>query len=105
MMWFTEDHPILTIFALILVIVVIVVGIWLGISYANNEVFNGNYQVIGNTWRYEWAIVQLGNGELIEGEVTSWRNMDKSDMIQITIDDNLTLLTHSSNIILCNHKP
>ena len=105
MMWFAEEHPILTVLAIVLALAIIIIGAIWGIQSARNGVFNGNYQIIDNNWRYEWAIVQLGNGELIEGEVTSWRDFDKSDMIQITIDDNLTLLTHSSNVILCSHEP
>lgn len=56
------------------------------------------------TWNFTWAIVQLGNGEIIEGKVTSWRDFDQSDCVQLTIN-NVTYLTHYSNVILTTEKP
>ena len=67
-------------------------------------VYTDNRNQSGNAY-FTWAIIQLGNGELIEGEVTSWHNFNDSDMIQVAIDDNLTVLTHSSNVLLFDHEP
>lgn len=97
MKYFIEDHPaifVTIVFALIIAVVII--------SCAR---IPHNYQVFDTNWRFTWAIVQLGNGELIEGHVTSWRDFNESDMIQITIDDELTIMTHSSNILLCSEQP
>lgn len=94
---FIDDHPyflIYFIFTLILAIVVVSIVL-----------YRPNYQILDTNWRFTWAIIQLGNGELIEGHVTSWRDFDQSDMIQVTIDDKLTILTHSSNVLLCNEQP
>ena len=66
---------------------------------------NRNPSIVTDDTRFTWAIIQLGNGELIEGEVTSWHNFNDSDMIQVAIDDNLTVLTHSSNVLLFDHEP
>ena len=41
----------------------------------------------------------MPDGEKIEGDVTSWKDFDSSDMVQVVIDGK-TYLTHSSNVIL-----
>lgn len=53
---------------------------------------------------FSWAIIQLGNGELIEGPVDVWRDFNEGDEVQITIQG-ITYLTHYSNIILCSKEP
>ncbi len=65
----------------------------------------GNQQIgLDTTRTFRWAIIQLGNGELIEGSVDSWRDFDESDVIQVTISG-ITYLTHYSNVILTTEKP
>ena len=65
----------------------------------------GNRQVgLDLTQSFTWAIVELGNGELIEGKVTSWRDFDESDVVQLTMNG-VTYLTHYSKVILCTSKP
>ena len=58
-----------------------------------------NQQIFDTTWSFERAIIFLPNGEKIEGEVSSWKDFDSSDMIQVVIDGK-TYLTHSSNVVL-----
>lgn len=93
---FFEDY---IMYVLIIIMVLVVV---FAIVVAIN---NSKQSVNINDARFTWAIIQLGNGELIEGEVTSWHNFNDSDMIQVAIDDNLTVLTHSSNVLLFDHEP
>ena len=65
----------------------------------------GNRQIgIDMTHTFQWGIIQLGNGELIEGEVTAWRDFNESDVVQLTIN-NITYLTHYSNVILATERP
>jgi len=65
----------------------------------------GNRKIgIDITQTFRWAIIQLGNGELIEGPVDSWRDFDESDAVQITING-VTYLTHYANAILATKKP
>jgi hypothetical protein len=65
----------------------------------------GNRQVGWDTTQtFTYAIVELGNGELIEGTVTSWRDFDDSDVVQFTMNG-VTYLTHYSKVILCTKKP
>ena len=66
----------------------------------------GNRQIgFDTTQSFRWAIVELGNGELIEGQVTAWRDFNESDVVQFTLDDGITYLTHYSKVILCTQKP
>ena len=65
----------------------------------------GNRKIgIDTTQTFRWAIIQLGNGELIEGPVDSWRDFNEGDTVQITIKG-ITYLTHYANAILATEKP
>ena len=101
---FFDEHPIITIIVVSIIIITIAMGIVMVGKNARNMLFNGNEQVVDTIWRYEWAILKLGNGELIEGKVTSWKDFSESDMIQFTMDG-ISYLTHSSNVILCTKEP
>lgn len=59
----------------------------------------GNQQLIDTTWTFERAVIFLPDGDKIEGNVSSWKDFDGSDMIQVTIEGK-TYLTHSSNVVL-----
>ena len=65
----------------------------------------GNRQIGWDTTQtFTHAILELGNGELIEGTVTSWRDFEDSDVVQFTMNG-ITYLTHYSKVILCTEKP
>lgn len=65
----------------------------------------GNRKIgFDTTQTFHWAIIQLGNGELIEGPVDSWRDFSESDVVQVTVKGN-TYLTHYSNVILSTERP
>ena len=58
-----------------------------------------NKQVVDLTYSYEYAIIGLPNGEVVEGKVTSWTDFEDGDQIQVKIDGK-TYLVHSSNVVL-----
>ncbi len=58
-----------------------------------------NKQIFDTTYSYERCIVELPNGEVIEGEVESWTDYDDGDQIQVKIDGK-QYLVHSSDIVL-----
>lgn len=65
----------------------------------------GNRQVGWDTTQtFTYAIIELGNGEVIKGTVTSWRDFDESDVVQFTMNG-ITYLTHYSKVILTTEKP
>lgn len=82
----------------ILVVILILVAMVFGLCGCNQQIG------IDTVRTFNWAIIQLGNGELIEGPVTSWRDFSQSDCVQFTING-ITYLTHYSNVILCTDKP
>ena len=58
-----------------------------------------NKQFIDMTYHYNRAIIYLPNGEIVEGRVTSWRDFEDGDSVQIKIDGK-TYLTHICNVCL-----
>lgn len=58
-----------------------------------------NQQIIDTTWHYDYAIINLGNGEVIEGKVQSWTDFADGDQLQVKIDGK-NYLVHSSNVTL-----
>ena len=58
-----------------------------------------NKQMVDLTYSYEYAIIGLPNGEVVEGKVTSWTDFEDGDQIQVKINGK-TYLVHSSNVVL-----
>lgn len=55
-----------------------------------------NEQIIDTNYTFRRAYIE-GIGEI---EVSTWRDYENSDQIQITGKDGVTYLTHSSRVIL-----
>ena len=62
----------------------------------------GNKQILDLTYTFDYAYIELPNGEVIEGEVQAWKDYEDGDQIQVTINGD-TYLVHSSNIVLVHH--
>ena len=45
-----------------------------------------NKQMVDLTYSYEYAIIGLPNGEVVEGKVSSWTDFEEGDQIQVKID-------------------
>ncbi len=58
-----------------------------------------NAQIIDLTYSYEYGYVKLPNGEVIEGAVSSWKDYDNGDVVQVVIGGK-TYLTHYENVVL-----
>ena len=58
-----------------------------------------NKQMVDLTYSYEYAIIGLPNGEVVEGRVSSWTDYEDGDQLQVKIDGK-TYLVHSSNVVL-----
>lgn len=61
-----------------------------------------NKQMVDLTYSYEYAIIGLPNGEVVEGRVSSWTDFEDGDQIQVKIDGK-TYLVHSSNVVLISN--
>jgi len=58
----------------------------------------GNHQFIDTTWTYNYAIIELPNGEIIEGKVESWNDYE-GEQLQVKING-VTYLTNSFHCVL-----
>ena len=58
-----------------------------------------NKQMLDLTYSYEYAIISLPNGDVVEGKVSSWTDFEDGDQIQVKIAGK-TYLVHSSNVVL-----
>ena len=61
-----------------------------------------NKQMVDLTYSYEYAIIGLPNGEVVEGKVSSWTDFEEGDQIQVKINGK-TSLVHSSNVVLISN--
>ena len=61
-----------------------------------------NKQMVDLTYSYEYAIIGLPNGEVVEGKVSSWTDFEDGDQLQVKIDGK-TYLVHSSNVVLISN--
>lgn len=78
--------------AMVLAVLIMLCCVWM---------FGGcsNQQLIDVTYSFERAIIELPNGEIIEGKVDSWKDYENSDQIQVKVNGK-TYLIHSSNVVL-----
>ena len=60
-----------------------------------------NRQIVDLTYSFDEAIIRLPNGSIVHGNVTSWKDYEDGDQVQVVIDGT-TYLVHSSNIVLIN---
>ena len=61
----------------------------------------GNRQLFDTTYTFNEAILSMPDGSVVSGKVSSWRDYEDGDQIQVVIDGT-TYLVHSSNIVLMN---
>lgn len=61
-----------------------------------------NKQIFDTIYSYDRAILSLPNGEVVDGKVTSWKDFEDGDQIQVKIDG-VSYLVHSSNIVLIDN--
>ena len=78
---------------------VIVLVLLIGGFVAYWEVIHGNRQVVDLKNRFDYAIIRLPNGEVVEGKVSSWLDFKDSDAVQLAINGK-TYLTHYTNVCL-----
>lgn len=62
----------------------------------------GNRQLIDTTYTFNKAIISLPDGTVVKGEVTSWKDYEDGDQIQVVVDGT-TYLLHASNVALVSN--
>jgi len=63
-----------------------------------------NRTVIDTAWKFDYAIINLPTGEVIEGEIESWHDWQEGDAVQVTFSDGATYYTHLNNVVLIHSK-
>ena len=61
-----------------------------------------NKQIMDLTYSYEYAIIGLPNGEVVEGKGSSLTDYEDGDQLQVKINGK-TYLVHSSNVVLISN--
>lgn len=59
----------------------------------------GNKTLFDTTYSFEEVIAVLPNGEVIEGELQSWKDFEDGDQLQIKVDGKVYLI-HSTDCVL-----
>lgn len=59
----------------------------------------GNKDMWDTVYTFDYAVIQLPNGEVVEGRVESWTDYEDGDQIQVKIDG-ITYLTSTLNCTL-----
>ena len=51
----------------------------------------GNKDMWDTVYTFDYAIIKLPNGEIVEGKVDKWTDYEDGDQLQVTIDGKLYL--------------
>ena len=62
----------------------------------------GNRSLLDTHYNFDYAMIAMPDGTVVEGKVDSWRDYEDGDQLQVTIDG-VTYLTHSTNVVLMSH--
>lgn len=62
-----------------------------------------NKQIIDLQYSYNYAYIELPNGEAVSGRIDSWTDYAAGDQLQVTINGNVYLV-HSSDCVLVYYK-
>ena len=62
-----------------------------------------NRQIVDFTYSYNYAIIKMPDGSIVDGKVQSWADYE-GEQLQIVIDGN-TYLANSVNVVMMTHAP
>lgn len=62
----------------------------------------GNKKLFDTTYKFDYAIIELPNGNIVEGKVKSWKDYE-GEQLQVVIGDT-TYLVNSNNIVMTAEK-
>lgn len=54
-----------------------------------------NYQHMDTVYQFDYAIIRLPNGEVIEGKIISWRDYEDGEQLQLKLEDGNIYLVNS----------
>lgn len=75
-----------------LIAIILVLAMIFVLCSCNRTLFDTQYH-------FNYAIISLPNGDVVEGKVESWHDFEDGDQLQVKIKG-IVYLVHSSNIVL-----
>ena len=81
------------ILAVVALVLVVVLFAWFIPNMTNKQIWD-------MTFSFERAIISLPDGDVVSGEIASWKDFDDGDQIQVKFKDGITYLTHISNVVM-----
>lgn len=60
-----------------------------------------NQQLIDITYKFDRAMIKMPDGTVVSGRVSSWKDYEDSDAIQVVIDG-VSYYTFLGNVVLIN---
>ena len=58
-----------------------------------------NTQIIDTTYKFDRAVIAMPDGTTVSGKVSSWKDYDDSEAVQVVIDG-VTYYTFIGNVVL-----
>lgn len=58
-----------------------------------------NKQNVDLTYKHTYGYIELPNGECVEGEISTWKDYDDGDQIQVVING-VTYFTDTTRVVL-----
>ena len=88
----------------VIIIVAVIVALLVGALIIYWESTHGNRRLIDTSYRFDRAIIQLPNGQVIDGKVSSWLDFDDSDANLYKKGN--TIISHwSETKVICENLP
>ena len=78
-----------------LIVVLLVIAVMLSLTSCN-------YQMTDWVYQYDYAIIKLPNGEVVEGKIVKWRDYE-GEQLQIVLEDGNTYLVSSNYTTLIKY--
>ena len=54
-----------------------------------------NYKTVDTVYQFDYAIIRMPNGEIVEGKIISWRDYEDGEQLQLKLEDGNTYLVNS----------
>lgn len=81
-----------TLLVVIATVVCVLIGVGLYGKFANQQLFDV-------VWKYNYAMMRMPDGSIVQGKLNSWKDFSNSDTVQLKINGK-TYLTHYENVVM-----
>ena len=80
----------------LLVVVAVVICVLIGVGLYGKF---ANQSLVDLVWKYNYAMLSMPDGSIVQGKLDSWKDFSNSDTVQLKIDGK-TYLTHYENVVM-----